>query len=129
MDGEQPSRLLSDLADWVCWLTTTFRVAEQLPDCWMLHSDLTEELIALRAARAGAYTKDASAGQGLQWLYDLDRARDRWVRWNVSKCKCKCKYSTHAPSNHGAEVVHRVDNHELPKTVWDPVAHHWRTAT
>lgn len=94
LDTEQTQQLLADLVDWVSWLTATFRLDADLPRCYPRHPDLTEELLALRAARAAAYTTAAPPGAGLLWLQELDRARGRWQRWNNSRCTL----GTHDPA-------------------------------
>jgi len=94
LDTEQTQQLLTDLVDWVSWLTATFRLDADLPRCYARHPDLTEELLALRAARAAAYTTAAPPGAGLLWLQELDRARGRWQRWNTSRCTL----GTHDPA-------------------------------
>jgi hypothetical protein len=63
LDTEQTQQLLADLVDWVSWLTATFRLDADLPRCYARHPDLTEELLALRAARAAAYTTAAPPGR------------------------------------------------------------------
>lgn len=98
LDTEQTQQLLAALVDWVSWLTATFRLDADLPRCYPRHSDLTEELLALRAARAAAYNTAAPPGAGLLWLQELDRARGRWQRWNTSRCTL----GTHDPA--GAET-------------------------
>jgi len=94
LDTEQTQQLLADLVDWVSWLTSTFRLDADLPRCYARHPDLTEELLALRAARAAAYNTAAPPGAGLLWLQELDRARGRWQRWNTSRCTL----GTHDPA-------------------------------
>lgn len=94
LDTEQTQQLLTDLVDWVSWLTATFRLDADLPRCYARHPDLIEELLALRAARAAAYTTAAPPGAGLLWLQELDRARGRWQRWNTSRCTL----GTHDPA-------------------------------
>jgi len=100
LDTEQTQQLLADLAEWVSWLTATFRLDADLPRCYPRHPDLTEELLALRAARAAAYTTAAPPGAGLLWLQELDRARGRWQRWNTSRCTL----GTHDPAGAGTNL-------------------------
>ncbi len=100
LDTEQTQQLLADLVDWVSWLTATFRLDADLPRCYARHPDLTEELLALRAARAAAYTTAAPPGAGLLWLQELDRARGRWQRWNTSRCTL----GTHDPAGAGTNL-------------------------
>ncbi len=102
LDTEQTQQLLADLVDWVSWLTSTFRLDADLPRCYARHPDLTEELLALRAARAAAYNTAAPPGAGLLWLHELDRARGRWQRWNTSRCTL----GTHDPA--GAAAAQRT---------------------
>jgi hypothetical protein len=86
LDEDQTAQLLEVLTDWVEWLTDRFRLAADLPKCWVEHPDLLEELSALRSAHTWAYGPNADGSDGLRWLESLDRARERWGRWNTSKC-------------------------------------------
>ena len=94
LTGDEAQETAAELHEWVEWLTARFRIQADLPTCWFQHPDLFEEMSALWAAHAAAYAGSAAPGDGLDWLAAFDRARDRWQRWNTTKCS----YATHAPA-------------------------------
>ncbi|WP_432830032.1 hypothetical protein [Dactylosporangium sp. CA-092794] len=55
-DAERAVALLTDLTDWVARILVRHVAArEALPECWMLHGEVVEELLWLKDAWAEAY--------------------------------------------------------------------------
>ncbi|MBF6331468.1 hypothetical protein [Nocardia transvalensis] len=48
--------LWEELADWVEWLRQRYQLGSRIPACWWRHEAVVEELTALMAAHAVAYT-------------------------------------------------------------------------
>ena len=71
IDHESPSRwaaddILARLAPWVGGVYLRYSDAK-LPDCWLWHPDVVEELICLHAAWLAAYDRDAAATAASDW--------------------------------------------------------------
>jgi len=68
--------------------------ARGLPDCWLWHPDIVEELLWLRAAWWAAYrTKAGSVSQAADWH---DRHRPGVVR-RIREAAGTCSLETHLP--------------------------------
>lgn len=61
-DPAQARQLLADLLDWLQQVYLRYTdAAPSLPDCWLWHPDIVEELLWLRAAWLAAYTGPAAS--------------------------------------------------------------------
>jgi hypothetical protein len=71
IDHESPSRFAADdilarLTPWVGGIYLRYSDAK-LPDCWLWHPDVVEELICLHAAWLAAYDRDAQPSAASDW--------------------------------------------------------------
>ncbi|MBF6062005.1 hypothetical protein IU500_19350 [Nocardia terpenica] len=56
LDHAETALLWDELADWVAWLRHRYQLGSRVPGCWWRHEAVVEELTALMAAHAAAYT-------------------------------------------------------------------------
>ncbi|ATL67382.1 hypothetical protein CRH09_15425 [Nocardia terpenica] len=56
LDHAGKALLWEELADWVTWLRHRYQLGSRIPACWWRHEAAVEELTALMAAHAAAYT-------------------------------------------------------------------------
>jgi hypothetical protein len=76
----------NDLADWVDWLVTRFRLRpREVPPCWYRHGAVVEELTALWGCYELAYDPEQSASAAEDWLRLLADARLRLTEW-MARC-------------------------------------------
>ena len=100
--------LLAELTDWM--RTVYLRYADAvtgLPECWLWHPDVVEELLWLRAAWTEAYAAD-SAARAADWH---DRQRPGVVR-RIRAVAGTCSLEAHQPAgecHRGAEPVPLAD--------------------
>jgi hypothetical protein len=108
-DAEQ---LLSQLADWIARVYLRYSDA-RLPDCWLWHPDVVEELLWLQAAWMAAYHPDASAHAVGDWH---DRQRPG-VAQRVKDYAGLCSLEAHlltgerhipAPGTLTADAAHEI---------------------
>src|SRR6266536_2117064 len=87
--------LLGQLVEWMGGIFLRYTdAARALPDCWLWHPDLVEELVWLRAAWWAAYrTEGGSVGQAADWH---DRHRPGVVR-RIREAAGTCSIETHDP--------------------------------
>lgn len=78
MTPEQQTEVLTDLRDWVEWLTRNY-LRSQRDDVmqWRLHPGFTRELLALKDAWCAAYDPGAPGNGPLLWHQDLHRFQER----------------------------------------------------
>ncbi|MDQ6874945.1 MAG: hypothetical protein M3042_07805 [Actinomycetota bacterium] len=90
-------RLLTGLADWMGEVYLRYGdAALALPDCWLWHPDVVEELLWLRQAWQAAYHGDgASISRVGDWH---DRQRPGVVR-RIKSTASSCSIENHQPSN------------------------------
>jgi len=93
-----------DLSAWVGWLRGRYPIAEQLPACWWRHSELVEELTALRLAWLAAYTEPGAALTGPIDFHDrwLPSVLGRVRRWGV---QCLGEHRPRPPSIYDGAAV------------------------
>jgi len=84
--------ILDRLTPWVGGVYLRYSDAK-LPDCWLWHSDVVEELISLHAAWLAAYDSDASATAASDWH---ERQRPG-VRDRVKTYAGMCSLEAHLP--------------------------------
>jgi hypothetical protein len=105
IDHEAPSRwaaedILARLTPWVGGIYLRYSDAK-LPDCWLWHPDVVEELISLHAAWLGAYDRDAAPTAANDWH---ERQRPG-VLARVKTYAGMCSLEAHLP---GKERHHRA---------------------
>ena len=86
--------LLADLTEWMA--TVYLRYADAvagLPECWLWHPDVVEELLWLRYAWAAAYRNDAPVSVAADWH---DRLRPGVVR-RIRAIAGTCSLEKHQP--------------------------------
>ena len=71
----------NELAAWVPWLVTVYRLEDLIPPCWPRHDALAEELAGLYLSWIGAWSTDADPAGPLVWHERLDRFRGRPPIW------------------------------------------------
>ena len=87
--AEEQQHLLENLDVWVTWLADHYRLDRRyIPDCWMKHRELIEELSALRLAWEAAYATTSLADAPLTWHERLVHARARLAEW-TSRTGCR----------------------------------------
>jgi hypothetical protein len=89
-DGEL---VLDRLAQWVEGIYLRYTDARHLPDCWLWHPDVVEELLWLRAAWLAAYAPEAPANAAGDWH---DRQRPGVVR-RIRDYAGLCSLEAHLP--------------------------------
>jgi hypothetical protein len=96
-DTAQAGRLLAGLADWMAVVYLRYTdAAISLPDCWLWHPDVVEELLWLWQAWQGAYTgQDASIGRVADWH---DRQRPGVVD-RIKNVAGWCSIENHQPGH------------------------------
>ena len=87
-DDEHEQQMIDELTDWVEWVRWRFTLDHRtIPDCWMQHGPLIEELSALYTAWQAAYT-DTDGSAPLLWMAHFATARDRLGEW-VARTGCR----------------------------------------
>ena len=71
----------NELAAWVPWLVTVYRLEDLIPPCWPRHDALFEELAGLYLSWVGAWSTDNDLSGPLVWHERLDRFRSRPPTW------------------------------------------------
>ncbi len=71
----------NELAAWVPWLVTVYRLEDLIPPCWPRHDALAEELAGLYLSWIGAWSTDTNLSGPLVWHERLDRFRSRPPIW------------------------------------------------
>jgi hypothetical protein len=78
LSDQQAAVAWDELADWVRWLARRYHLdARELPACRPRHSDLVEELSALRTAHQGAFDPAGSPSGPSDWHQTLALTRQR----------------------------------------------------
>ncbi len=110
-DPAEASTLLEQLVGWMAGIFLRYTdAARVLPDCWLWHPDLVEELLWLRAAWWAAYRTDAGTVQlAADWH---DRHRPGVVR-RIREYAGACSIETHVPDGD----QHRPAGGPLPDAV------------
>lgn len=73
---------LEDLDTWVAWLVAHYSLDRRhVPECWVQHWELLEELAALHLAWEGAFATTAQADAPLAWHERFALARSRLADW------------------------------------------------
>ena len=86
---------LAGLTGFVTWLLSRFtKLASVLPECWVQHPALVEELTALWSAHATTYAPTAVGTDPLRWHEALFNATHRLSYHNDTGCS----YSSHQAS-------------------------------
>jgi hypothetical protein len=74
---------LDRLGEWVTWLNARYCLDYKvIPDCWMLHGPVVEELSALRSLWEGCYQDDSAPSEPVAFHRELDAAVRRLREWN-----------------------------------------------
>src|SRR5206468_1186937 len=72
------------LAEWVNRLRVRFpHMTARIPNCWYLHNDLVEALLALRDHERVSYASTAPASAAVEWhraFRDMEARWDSWIR-------------------------------------------------
>ena len=72
------------LAHWVGRLRARFpNMTARIPDCWYLHNDLVEALLALRDHERVSYATTAPGSAAVEWhraFRDMEARWDSWIR-------------------------------------------------
>lgn len=80
---------LARLEHWVTWLQDRYHVDQRtVPGCWDRHSDLVEELSALRTAWVYSFNGGARPDAALTWHAALHATRSR-LRDIVAETGCR----------------------------------------
>jgi hypothetical protein len=107
-DCHDAELLLLRLGQWVEGIYLRYTDARQLPDCWLWHPDVVEELVWLRAAWLAAYAPAAPVSAAGDWH---DRQRPGVVR-RIRDYAGLCSLEAHLPSGEQhtpAPTGHTVD--------------------
>jgi hypothetical protein len=91
-DGRPPVELLTMLAGWIAGIYLRYSDA-RLPDCWLWHPDVVEELLWLHAAWLAAYDPDAPITAVGDWH---DRQRPG-VTARIKAYAGMCSLEAHQP--------------------------------
>jgi hypothetical protein len=108
--------LLAKLASWVGGVYLRYSDARQLPDCWLWHPDVVEELLWLHAAWLAAYAEQAPPSAVGDWH---DRQRPGVAR-RIKQYAGMCSLEAHLP---GAE--HHTPAPAAPTADAVPVVAAW----
>jgi hypothetical protein len=87
-NDEDEQKMLAEVTEWVDWTRWRFALDHRtIPDCWMQHGPLIEELSALCTAWKTAYSGiDGTAP--LLWMNHFEVARHRLTDW-VARTGCR----------------------------------------
>ena len=85
--------LLAKLTGWVGGIYLRYSDARQLPDCWLWHPDVVEELLWLHAAWCTAYADEAPPSAAGDWH---DRQRPGVAR-RIKQYAGLCSLEAHLP--------------------------------
>ncbi len=106
---DQAEQLLADLTGWMAVVYLRYGdAARSLPDCWLWHPDVIEELLCLSQARNAAYYgEDAAIRAAGDWQ---DRQRPGVVT-RIKALAGSCSIENHQPDHqpHRAPVVPIAD--------------------
>ena len=90
---EAQAQALDELESWIEWLVDRYRLDHRtIPPCWSRHSELIEELSALRQAWQTAYSTLANGDAPLAWHEHFALARERL---SVAVSRSGCRASEH----------------------------------
>jgi hypothetical protein len=92
-DYQDAELRLLRLAQWVEGIYLRYTDARQLPDCWLWHPDVVEELVWLCAAWSAAYAPEAPVNAAGDWH---DRQRPGVVR-RIRDYAGLCSLEAHLP--------------------------------
>lgn len=117
-DPQATATALAELADWVGRVYLRYPVAaRELPDCWLWHPDVVEELAWLQQAWQGAYCPETgTVGAAGDWH---DRYRPG-VAARIRSAARGCSLETHTQPDRptGAVVVPSVGSAEALARWW-----------
>ena len=116
-DADAAATLLSDLVGWLGQVYLRYGdAAKGLPECWLWHPDVVEELVWLRHAWVDAYTSDvASVRAAGDWH---DRLRPGVTR-RISTYTKACSLESHLPERaFGAAPVPMAEATDPILTWW-----------
>ncbi|MGV8967787.1 MAG: hypothetical protein ACOH2F_16095 [Cellulomonas sp.] len=89
LTGEAAATEWAALDRWVRWLVRRYNLDHRdVPPCWYAHTDLVEELSALRSAHRGAYDPSGPPGGPAEWHQTLANTRTH-LQLSVSRTGCK----------------------------------------
>ncbi len=114
--SEDAEEILATLVRWVGGVYLRYSDARGLPECWLWHPDVVEELLWLHNAWLAAYDPDASTSAVGDWH---DRQRPGVVR-RIKQYAGTCALEAHLP---GAE--RHTGAHEAPTADAVPVIAAW----
>jgi hypothetical protein len=110
--------VLSDLIGWLGAVYLRYSDAVGLPECWLWHPDVVEELLWLRHCHAAAYTgPDASVAAAGDWH---DRSRPgvvHRIKATVGTCSAEC-HQTDGEHHRPARLVPGADATDLITAWW-----------
>jgi hypothetical protein len=114
-DGDQTRTMLGDLVGWLATIYLRYAdAAKNLPECWLWHPDIVEELLWLHEAWADAYGESGSVRAAGDWH---DRHRPGVVR-RITEYAKACSLENHLPDRAGeAQQVPVVEAAE-PIALW-----------
>ncbi|GAA0628309.1 hypothetical protein GCM10009547_34940 [Sporichthya brevicatena] len=119
-----PDAVAAVLRDLAAWITTVFLqyadAADSLPDCWLWHPDIIEELLWLRQSWTAAYAPSAAVTAAADWHERLRPGVVRRLRVGAATCSL----DTHAavPGQRRRQAVAATDHISLIATWWATVA-------
>ena len=94
VEADTTLALLGDLVDWLSTVYLRYAdAARSLPECWLWHPDIVEELLWLQQAWAEAYGESGSVRAAGDWL---DRLRPGVVR-RIGDYARACSLENHLP--------------------------------
>jgi hypothetical protein len=89
LDGSTAANAWQQLDAWVRWLVTRYLLDHRdVPACWYQHTDLVEELSALRTAHRAAFDARGTAHGPLDWHQQLASSRQR-LQTAVARTGCR----------------------------------------
>lgn len=94
-DGDQTRALLGDLVGWFATIYLRYAdAARDLPECWLWHPDIVEELLWLHQAWRAAYEESKGSVRAVgEWH---DRLRPGVVR-RITEYAKACSLENHLP--------------------------------
>jgi hypothetical protein len=86
------------LAQWVARLRARFpHMTARIPDCWYLHNDLVEALLALRDHERVSYASTAPGAAAVEWHRAFRDMEARWDSW-IKRYTCTVPGKGHPPT-------------------------------
>lgn len=89
LQPDKEQTVTAELVDWVTWLVARYDLDRRtIPECWIRHGALVEELSALRSAWQLAFSRTAPKDAPLHWHASFAQARVRLAEW-ASRSGCR----------------------------------------